>query len=78
MSSKDGPRVQQLAVRFLAHWADCSIINCGKIAVMKGGPALAAALTEADARGLTSMQHHLLHAMAILARDCPLRWGAFG
>lgn len=67
--------MRQLAVQYIGNWADNSLINCGKIAAMGGGPVLAASLLDADAQGPTSedQQADILHAMAVLARDCPLR-----
>lgn len=77
VSSKDGLWVQRLAVQFLCSWADTSLVNCGKIAAMGGGPALATALTHTISQpgsGPEALQRDLLRAMAVLARDCPLRY----
>lgn len=68
-------QVQQLAVQFLANWADSSLINCGKIAVLGGGGALSAALQDADLCS-EAYKSELLNAMAILARDCPMRYAS--
>lgn len=60
------------AVRILGKWAEGSILNCGKIAAMKAGPALARALASAG-RNESMLCLNATHAMAILARDSPGR-----
>lgn len=64
---------QQVAVRLLGNWAEASVINCGKIATVQGGQALAhVAATAASAGHNRQLEYELVRTMALLARDCPL------
>ena len=50
------------------------MLNCGKIATMQGGPALGRAMAAAGRTDQgRALCRHATHAMAILARDCPLK-----
>ena len=70
-----GPRVQELAVACLGDFAEASLVNCGKIAAVSGGPALAdiASITVHD-RNRHMLEAQLTRLMSILAQDCPVRW----
>jgi hypothetical protein len=46
-----GARIQDLAVACLGNYADASLVNCGKIAAVGGGPALGAVAAAAAADG---------------------------
>jgi hypothetical protein len=74
VNGQDGSLVRRGAVHFLVRWAESSVVNCGKIAGMQGGPALARALTEA---GTTeedlALCASVTTAMSVLARDSPIR-----
>lgn len=64
---------QQVAVRFLGNWAEASVMNCGKIASMRGGQALTQVAAAAASAGHNrQLEYELVRAMALLARDCPL------
>ena len=64
---------QQVAVRLLGNWAEASVINCGKIATMRGGQALTqVAAAAASAAHNRQLEYELVRTMALLARDCPL------
>ena len=72
VNSQDGILVRDAAVRMLGKLAESSILNCGKIASMSAGPALAHALATTS-QGEGRLCQNVTHAMAILARDSPLR-----
>ena len=75
MNGQDGSLVRSTAVHYLGRWAESSVLNCGKIATMQCGPALGRALAAAGrTEQERSLCRHVTHAMAILARDCPLRF----
>jgi len=76
VNGQDGGLVRRAAVRFLVRWAESSVVNCGKIAGMQGGPALARALTEAgtSAEDL-ALARSVTTCMSVLARDSPVRFG---
>jgi uncharacterized protein with ACT and thioredoxin-like domain len=61
-------------VACLGDYAESSVLNCGKIAAMGGGAALAqisaAALAEGDRDRLKVA---LTRAMGVLVRNCPTR-----
>jgi len=66
--------VQALAVSFLASWAEASVTNCGKIAALGGGRALARTAARAAREGPNrDLMEQLFRAFGVLARDCPLR-----
>lgn len=71
---KDGPQIMQLAVRLLGCWADASVVNCGKIAGMHGGPKLLHAAQIASDR--PALQVELIRTMALLGRwvHCVAGW----
>ena len=67
-------QVQALAVAFLASWAEASVTNCGKIAALGGGRALARAAARAVREGPNrELADQLFRVFGVLARDCPLR-----
>lgn len=72
-----GGRIQELAVAYLGDYAESSVINCGKIAAIGGGRALAevaaAAALDGDDGGKDRLKFGLTRVMGILAHDCPIR-----
>ena len=77
-SGKYGGQVQQLAVQLLGSWANASVLNCGKIAVLRGGQALASIAEHASQAPVDrSIRADLIRTMALLARDCPLQCVSF-
>ncbi|KAK9822384.1 hypothetical protein WJX81_006810 [Elliptochloris bilobata] len=67
-------QVQALAVAFLASWAEASVTNCGKIAALGGGRALARTAARAAREGPNrDLMDQLFRVFGVLARDCPLR-----
>ncbi|CAK0785443.1 hypothetical protein CVIRNUC_008652 [Coccomyxa viridis] len=69
-----GPRVQELAVTCLADFAEASLVNCGKIAAVLGGPVLAdIASVAVHDRHRHQLEAQLTRLMSILAQDCPIR-----
>ena len=80
-AQSDSMQTAAVALAFLGAWAEASIVNCGKIAALDGGRALARAAAAATARGgrpsdSAQIYHPLIHVLAVLARDCPLRLGS--
>ena len=70
-----GPRVQELAVACLGDFAEASLVNCGKIAAVSGGPVLAdIASVAVHDRHRHMLEAQLTRLMSILAQDCPIRW----
>ena len=70
-----GPKVQELAVTCLADFAEASLVNCGKIAAVSGGPALAEIASVAvHDRHRQILEAQLTRLMSILAQDCPIRY----
>ena len=69
-----GPRVQELAVTCLADFAEASLVNCGKIAAVLGGPVLVdIASVAVHDRHRHQLEAQLTRLMSILAQDCPIR-----
>ena len=69
-----GERIQELAVACLGQYAESSVVNCGKIAVVGGGPALGAVALGAARQGQRyGLEAQLTRVMGVLARDCPIR-----
>ena len=70
-----GPKIQDLAVTCLADFAETSLVNCGKIAAVSGGPALAEIASAAvHDRHRSTLESQLTRLMSILAQDCPIRY----
>ena len=70
-----GPKIQDLAVTCLADFAETSLVNCGKIAAVSGGPALAEIASAAvHDRHRSMLESQLTRLMSILAQDCPIRY----
>ena len=70
-----GPRVQELAVACLGDFAEASLVNCGKIAAVSGGPVLAdIASVAVHDRHRHQLEAQLTRLMSILAQDCPIRY----
>ena len=70
-----GPKIQDLAVTCLADFAETSLVNCGKIAAVSGGPALAEMASAAvHERHRSTLESQLTRLMSILAQDCPIRY----
>ena len=70
-----GPRVQELAVTCLGDFAEASLVNCGKIAAVSGGPVLAdIASVAVHDRHRHQLEAQLTRLMSILAQDCPIRY----
>ena len=70
-----GPRVQELAVTCLGDFAEASLVNCGKIAAVLGGPVLAdIASVAVHDRHRHQLEAQLTRLMSILAQDCPIRY----
>ncbi len=66
------PKIQDLAVTCLADYAETSLVNCGKIAAVSGGPALAEIASAAvHDRHRATLKSQLTRLMSILAQDCP-------
>lgn len=58
----------------LADFAEASLVNCGKIAAVSGGPALAEIASVAvHDRHRQVLEAQLTRLMSILAQDCPIR-----
>lgn len=69
-----GPKIQELAVTCLADFAEASLVNCGKIAAVSGGPVLAEIASVAlNDRHRSMLESQLTRLMSILAQDCPIR-----
>jgi len=69
-----GGGVRALAVAFLARWAEASVTNCGKIAALGGGRALARVAARAALEGPDrELTAQLAAVFGVLARDCPMR-----
>ena len=69
-----GPRIQELAVACLSDYAESSVVNCGKIAMVGGGPELGQIAQSAVQEGRRyTLETQLTRMMGILARDCPTR-----
>ena len=70
-----GPKIQDLAITCLADYAETSLVNCGKIAAVSGGPALAEIASAAvHDRHRSMLESQLTRLMSILAQDCPIRY----
>lgn len=70
-----GPRIQELALACLSHYAESSVVNCGKIAVVGGGPALGQIAASVAQEGRRyALETQLTRVLGILARDCPIRF----
>ena len=71
-----GGGVRALAVAFLARWAEASVTNCGKIAALGGGRALARVAARAALEGPDrELTAQLAAVFGVLARDCSMRRG---
>ena len=71
---ESGPKIQELAVACLSDYAESSVVNCGKIAVVGGGAELGRIAAAAVQEGRRhSLETQLTRMMGILARDCPIR-----
>ena len=69
-----GERMQELALACLGNYAEASVVNCGKIAVVGGGPLLGRIARAAAAQGQRyGLEARLTRLMGVLARDCPIR-----
>ncbi|CAL8471570.1 g11112 [Coccomyxa elongata] len=71
---ESGPKIQELAVACLSDYAESSVVNCGKIAVVGGGAELGQIAAAAVQEGRRhTLETQLTRIMGILARDCPIR-----
>ena len=71
---ESGPRIQELAIACLSDYAESSVVNCGKIAMVGGGPEIGQIASAAIQEGRRyTLETQLTRIMGILARDCPIR-----
>ncbi len=59
----------------LSDYAESSVVNCGKIAVVGGGAEIGQIAAAAVQEGRRhTLETQLTRMMGILARDCPIRY----